>query len=327
MHAASFQFSDRGQFGAFHAIVDRTFLPIDFDVMPASIGFQADLRMRSIGALTATLARAAGTGDAAAHRGRQRIIGEAESYMVFMLVRSGRVRHSQYGHTVDTLPGQMVLIDSRENYHVEYTSASASLNIRLPTTLLRSALGTPERYCGLVIDGRSGMRAALSDFLLSIWRRAPDVAGAEENATVSRVVETIATLCSSVATPTAMVPTPSTLHFERATSFIEAHLAEATLDPAQIAAALRISTGHLHAVMRANGTSTTKLIHSMRLDRCRDALADPKVRHRTITCIALDWGFIDAAHFSRCFKARFGMTPREVRSQLRSDSRPRLAAL
>jgi AraC-like DNA-binding protein len=37
--------------------------------------------------------------------------------------------------------------------------------------------------------------------------------------------------------------------------------------------------------------------------------------NRTITEIAFGWGFSDAAHFSRIFRARFGCAPRELRAE------------
>ncbi|WP_454753105.1 helix-turn-helix domain-containing protein [Cupriavidus necator] len=40
--------------------------------------------------------------------------------------------------------------------------------------------------------------------------------------------------------------------------------------------------------------------------------------HSNITQIALDCGFSDGAHFSRDFRTRFGMTPREFQRQWRS---------
>ncbi|GAA2849981.1 hypothetical protein GCM10010472_03770 [Pseudonocardia halophobica] len=45
----------------------------------------------------------------------------------------------------------------------------------------------------------------------------------------------------------------------------------------------------------------------------RADLLDPTQRHRTISELAFDRGFVDASHFSRAFRARFGGTAREVR--------------
>ena len=48
-------------------------------------------------------------------------------------------------------------------------------------------------------------------------------------------------------------------------------------------------------------------------NRCRDALVDPAFRHTSVSEIAYEWGFNDAAHFSRTFKVRFGVSPRGLR--------------
>ncbi len=61
------------------------------------------------------------------------------------------------------------------------------------------------------------------------------------------------------------------------------------------------------------GDTVAAAIRRFRLDRCREELEDRRQRARSITEIAFRWGFNDSAHFSRVFKARFGMSPRAVR--------------
>jgi transcriptional regulator GlxA family with amidase domain len=43
-------------------------------------------------------------------------------------------------------------------------------------------------------------------------------------------------------------------------------------------------------------------------------LADPRHRHRTIGEIASLTGFVSGAHFSRAFRERFSISPREWRN-------------
>ena len=47
-------------------------------------------------------------------------------------------------------------------------------------------------------------------------------------------------------------------------------------------------------------------IWAQRLDGVHADLSDPTCADRTISDIAFSWGFGDASHFSRAFRARFG---------------------
>jgi AraC family transcriptional regulator len=71
--------------------------------------------------------------------------------------------------------------------------------------------------------------------------------------------------------------------------------------PATLAAAFR----------RFHHTSVGEFIRSLRLRRAREALLDSR---RPIKEIALDAGFYDQAHFGRCFRRRFGMSPAAFRA-------------
>ncbi|WP_460494699.1 helix-turn-helix domain-containing protein [Dactylosporangium cerinum] len=45
----------------------------------------------------------------------------------------------------------------------------------------------------------------------------------------------------------------------------------------------------------------------------RHELLLPQSRHRSVAAIAWRWGFRDATHFTRRFKARYGMLPSQWR--------------
>src|SRR5262249_50999843 len=54
-----------------------------------------------------------------------------------------------------------------------------------------------------------------------------------------------------------------------------------------------------------HGTSPYRYLLMRRLDSARGQLA----RHRALAAVAIEAGFADQAHFSRMFKATYGMTP------------------
>lgn len=102
--------------------------------------------------------------------------------------------------------------------------------------------------------------------------------------------------------------------------FIEKHLGEPSLSPTAIADAAGVSVRHLHRLFASRGGSLGEHIRERRLQRCLHDIADPRFADRTITEISLFWGFSDSAHFSRCFKQRFGSSPRALRARLMSGS-------
>jgi len=59
------------------------------------------------------------------------------------------------------------------------------------------------------------------------------------------------------------------------------------------------------------------------LRRCRDELADQQHSYRTVAEIAARWGFRSPAHFTRAFRARYGVVPVEFRRLASAQDRPR----
>jgi AraC-like DNA-binding protein len=107
----------------------------------------------------------------------------------------------------------------------------------------------------------------------------------------------------------------------RALRFLETHLADPELSPRTIAAGLGMSLRYLHLLFE-QGDSVGATILARRLECCRHAL-ESATDHRSVSEIAYAWGFNDAAHFSRTFKARFGVSPRDLRNDKRSPDGPR----
>ncbi|MDF3303767.1 helix-turn-helix domain-containing protein [Rhodococcus sp. T2V] len=100
----------------------------------------------------------------------------------------------------------------------------------------------------------------------------------------------------------------------RVTAFIDERLADRELDVRSIAAAHHISVRHLQKKFEAEGDTASGWIRRRRLEQCRRDLADPRYRDLTVSAIGARWGFTDAAHFSRLFKATHGSTPGTYRT-------------
>jgi AraC-like DNA-binding protein len=96
---------------------------------------------------------------------------------------------------------------------------------------------------------------------------------------------------------------------ERIKTYIHRHLRDPRFSIEMIANAMNCSKRHLHKTFREDHETLSQYLWNCRLDHCRAELLDPESVHKSITEIAFSWGFNNAAHFSRSFKARFGVTP------------------
>jgi AraC-like DNA-binding protein len=64
-----------------------------------------------------------------------------------------------------------------------------------------------------------------------------------------------------------------------------------------------------------DGTTLTQFIRERRLARAYRMLTSPRFGHHRITDIALGCGFNDVSFFNRCFRARYGAAPSDIRNR------------
>jgi AraC-like DNA-binding protein len=98
---------------------------------------------------------------------------------------------------------------------------------------------------------------------------------------------------------------------------VEVNLEDQDLTPSRIAARFGISPRYLHMLFSSTGGTFSAHVRARRLAAMRRDLADPRLADRSITQIALAWGFADAAHASRAFSAAYGLSPSRWRAARR----------
>jgi AraC-like DNA-binding protein len=99
----------------------------------------------------------------------------------------------------------------------------------------------------------------------------------------------------------------------RVKQYIDQRLADPALGPGEVAAAFGISTRYLHRLFEREHETVAQYIRDRRLERCRLLLLDPRLSGHTILMLAYGCGFGDLSGFNRAFRAKYGMTPRQLR--------------
>lgn len=101
---------------------------------------------------------------------------------------------------------------------------------------------------------------------------------------------------------------------------IERRLGEPDLAATRVAQAEGISERYLQKLFELTGDTFILSLRERRLQRAWLHLANPAENRRAVSEIAFRYGFNDAAHFSRVFRDRFGLSPRALRQQVSRDS-------
>lgn len=101
---------------------------------------------------------------------------------------------------------------------------------------------------------------------------------------------------------------------DRMLAFVRRRLADPRLSPQMLADHLKVSVRTVHKRFEAADASFGRVLLELRLDAARRALSDPQCAALTVTQIAFGGGFNDLSHFTKTFRARFGVSPGRYRA-------------
>ena len=74
-----------------------------------------------------------------------------------------------------------------------------------------------------------------------------------------------------------------------------------------------VTPRYVQMLFETEGTTFTEYVLAQRLARAHRMLAEPGLRHRTISAIAFEVGLGNLSYFNRAVRRHFGMTPSEAR--------------
>ncbi len=210
-------------------------------------------------------------------------------------------------------PGDLAIYDTDRPYSLVFEEDIRMLVLMFP----RESIGLPPEMVGQLTAHRfssdDGLGGMIIPFLHTVSQNIDRVGGLTGPRLVQTALDLITTMFASELDLDAATGDSHQVLMQQIRGYIDGHLGSPELGPTQIAAAHYISTRHLHGLFREKGTTVSTWIRERRLDKCRRDLIDPLNAHLSVGAIAARWGFLDAAHFSRVFKAAYGSSPSELR--------------
>ncbi|WP_327239539.1 MULTISPECIES: helix-turn-helix domain-containing protein [unclassified Streptomyces] len=229
---------------------------------------------------------------------------------------SGTATFVQDGRRAEVGEGDLVVYDTTRPYSFDYPHRFATHLFQLP----RRTLGVPDsdirQVTGHAIGTDDGFGAMLLPFLATLASSSADgYPPAVADRLAGNVVDLFATLIAEQAHPGGTDADTARSHLVlRVRDHINRNLGDPDLSPESIARTHRISVRYLHRLFEGEGTTVGRLIQQRRLEECNRELARRGRTTPTVSAVAQRWGFVNPAHFSRAFRAAYGVSPREWRT-------------
>lgn len=301
----------------------KVFVHLDCDVGESSgSGFFGFIRQDTLAQLQ--ISRVNSSAQQVFRTGRL-IAAASEDFFLVSIQRKGCGIICQDGRRALLRPGDFALYDSTRPYELIFDDSFEQIVLMFPGEILRAYVKESERLTATAISGRAGAGYLLITMIETLRRDLdhlrPASAAAIADGAVNILVAGLRTL------PSAQRLTPPNLaqyHIARIKAFVDAHMTDPGLSIGSIAGALNICASHVHRLFRTEPLPLGQYIWSRRLEACKRDLADPSQAGFNIGTIALKRGFNNAAHFSRTFRSRYGLSPKHYRD-LTSSRTPRAA--
>ncbi|GAA2013962.1 helix-turn-helix domain-containing protein [Microbacterium ulmi] len=211
-------------------------------------------------------------------------------------------------------PGEIGLYVTDEPYRLAFTPGALRHTYQVPLDELGLSRQLIADQLDVVIHPDRATTAAVSAFLRSTARNAPGATAAEQAALQQPTLDLIRLLLTR---PVAQTPhgreAAATSLATRIEEHVRTRLGDPELSARSIAATFSISERYVYSILARRGIELSDLIREHRLAQAIRMLEDPESAMKTISEVAHRCGFSDHAHFSRTFRARFGIAPSDWR--------------
>ncbi|CAB3761892.1 helix-turn-helix domain-containing protein [Paraburkholderia humisilvae] len=234
-----------------------------------------------------------------------------DRFVYLAVIKSGDVTIEANGEIHNVGAESMLLIDLDAPHVQHFGQHSEAIVLRVPRKILAERSGFRERRLGLMTpDMTEPDVRAVSETVSLVGRQHGRTSLELRRRQGEHLLDIFSVIIDDPHGPGRQRSSSATLL--RAKRFISQNIGNMELSVALIASAIGTSQAHLHRLFRADGHSLMRYVLCHRLELAAELLTRRSGRRMPIKEVAFRCGFVNAAHFSRAFRQRFGVSPKAM---------------
>lgn len=208
--------------------------------------------------------------------------------------------------------GDIAIYDTSRPYSLLSSEGARTAIVMFPREFISLSPEAVGQLTAVRFDRSRGLAASVSPFMTQLMVQLEQFAMPSGSRLPYNIVDLLGTMLASEL-DLRQTGAPANALLRRIMHYIDAHLGDPSLGPNTIAAAHYISPRYLQVLFQRNGLTVSSWVRERRLEMCRRDLEDPALSHEPVAALAAKWGFLEPTHFSRAFKKRFDVSPRDAR--------------
>lgn len=233
-----------------------------------------------------------------------------------VVLLAGGYQLEQNNREVFLKPGDMTIYDATRPHRIYCPKSFSKLIISIPRKLMHERLAGVEHCTALHMRGEGGAAGIASRFIQSVAREVTTMPISTFNHLSESSLDLFTLALNDVRPQNFNLSRSRSLSLYAVKQFIERNIANPMLDSATIATGTSLSARYINELFQQEDTSLIRYVWNSRLAHCHHELKNGDLTKR-VSEVALRWGFNDFSHFSRAFKKKYGINPKELKSQKR----------
>ncbi|KZD00969.1 MULTISPECIES: AraC family transcriptional regulator [unclassified Thalassospira] len=242
-------------------------------------------------------------------RDSNRVIHDNMDHILVQLFCKGGGVTSDNQHIV---AGDMLIIDLDQPHDMINTDFE-NLTLVLPRELRPEISDMLAPLHGLKLSGDNPMIRFMATGFLNLWDSILDMTTHQAGSAMHGTLNLMQGCLGRESMMPDAVDTPTSIALAKVISrYVDANLSE-NLTPASLAQTFRMSRSQIYRIFAPHG-GVANYLWDRRLQRSLQLLSQHRYSHKNISTIAFECGFNSESHFSRAFRAKFKITPSQVRA-------------